>query len=89
MWQLKNMVGGRLCERVDKWMDMAGQHTEGDASVPTQLHTTPAPTRPRNVIKNALNIGYLVKKTCLLVSFYFIRFRALPVTHGSSQQNPL
>ena len=23
MWRLRNMAGGRLCERVDKWMDMA------------------------------------------------------------------
>ena len=30
MWRLLSMEDGRLSERVDKWVDMAGQHTEGE-----------------------------------------------------------
>ena len=37
---------------------------------------------------NTLHSAFYVKKTCLSVSFYFIRFRALPVTHGSNLQSP-
>jgi len=54
-------------------------------------HLSTHHSRPYETSKTymkTLNIGYLVKKTCLLVSFYFIRFRALPVTHGTNQQSP-
>jgi len=54
-------------------------------------HLSPRHSRPYKISKtymNPLNMGYLLKKTCLLVSFYFIRFRALPVTHGTNQQSP-
>ncbi len=59
----------------------------GDASVPP-IAPLLRPYETSKTYMNALNIGYLVKKTCLLVPFYFIRFRTLPVTHGTNLQSP-
>ncbi len=51
MWRLLSMEDGRLSERVDKWMDMAGQHTEGEkvcAFSPRGRRKRPHPTPHRS-----------------------------------------
>src|SRR6266487_7314 len=71
---------------------------QGDASVPTLLPATPAPTRPCMLAPGWWWNHYRMSSKENVISSFFdavcsaffsIRIRALPVTHGPNRHSPL